>query len=266
MKIVFAPLAAFGLAVSQPVMAQDAQTVSEDDMAVVGEMMAELFQSEPLTAEQQARLPAAQQVVGAMIPEGSYAEMMREVMQNTMAPMLGLIGSPEVILMSRIDVDEQVFNAMSENERRELMTMLDPAYEERGSVMMDALMGSMYGMFDVIEEPMREGLSKAYAARFTADQLADIAVFFATPTGQVYAPESMALFADPRVMSASMEAMPAMLGSFANMEADIAAAMASLPAERGVDDLTASERARAARLLGVKPAQLGDVILPPTGI
>ena len=42
----------------------------------------------------------------------------------------------------------------------------------------------------------------------------------ATPTGQVYATESFRLNADPQVMAASMQAMPAMMQQMAGMEED----------------------------------------------
>src|SRR3546814_14631564 len=42
-----------------------------------------------------------------------------------------------------------------------------------------------------LEPPMREGMAKAYARKFTADQLGDLNGFFATPTGHAYASERM---------------------------------------------------------------------------
>ena len=40
------------------------------------------------------------------------------------------------------------------------------------------------------------------------------------PTGSEYARESMALFADPQVMQASMQALPAMMSGFGDIESD----------------------------------------------
>ena len=141
--------------------------------------------------------------------------------------------------------------------------MLDPAYEARGDAMVGVLTSRMGGMFTAMEGPMREGLSKAYAVRFDDAQLADIAAFFATPTGGEYARESMALFADPQVMQASMQALPAMMSGFGDIESAMREAMAALPAERGYGDLTEAQRERMAELLDVDPAQLADLVNPP---
>src|SRR5690606_39986387 len=49
-----------------------------------------------------------------------------------------------------------------------------------------------------MEPPMRTGMAKAYARKFSGAQLTDLNTFLATPTGQLYAGEWMALQADPR--------------------------------------------------------------------
>src|SRR3546814_2282127 len=67
---------------------------------------------------------------------------------------------------------------------------------------------------DLLEPPMREGMAKAYARKFTADQLGELNGFFATPTGQAYASEWMAAQADPEVMLAVAKAVPPMVLDF----------------------------------------------------
>lgn len=63
---------------------------------------------------------------------------------------------------------------------------------------------------------MITAMQRAYARQFTVQQLEDITVFFATPTGQVYARNSTNIMADPDVaawqrnsMQESMAALPA---------------------------------------------------------
>jgi len=152
---------------------------------------------------------------------------------------------------------------LPEAEQVEIMTMLDPAYDKRVDAILEVLTGKMGGMFSAMEGPMRDGLSKAYAVRFDDTQLADISTFFATPTGGEYARESMALFADPQVVQASMQALPAMMSGLGDMETAMAEAMASLPAERDYADLTPAERVRLAALLGVDAENLGDIVKSP---
>ncbi|MEN8861169.1 DUF2059 domain-containing protein [Qipengyuania flava] len=268
MKKIVNAMAAAALVCAVPAAAQEDPEHSQSAMSP-GEldefagMMASLFQTEPLTEEQNARLPAAQAVVGEMMPDGFYGEMMAGMMDKMLRPMLTMFSQPEFVLGARLAVDAETIEALEEGEQAELTAMLDPAYEARGDAMVAVLTSRMGGMFTAMEGPMREGLSKAYAVRFDDAQLADIAAFFATPTGGEYARESMALFADPQVMQASMQALPAMMSGFGDIESAMREAMAALPAERGYGDLTEAQRERMAELLDVDPAQLADLVNPP---
>lgn len=268
MKKIVNAMAAAALVCAVPAAAQEdpehsESAMSPEDLDEFAGMMAGLFQTEPLTEEQNARLPAAQAVVGEMMPDGFYGEMMAGMMDKMLRPMLTMFSQPEFVLGARLAVDAETIEALEEGEQAELTAMLDPAYEARGDAMVAVLTSRMGGMFTAMEGPMREGLSKAYAVRFDDAQLADIAAFFATPTGGEYARESMALFADPQVMQASMQALPAMMSGFGDIESAMREAMAALPAERGYGDLTEAQRERMAELLDVDPAQLADLVNPP---
>ncbi len=268
MKKIVNAMAAAALVCAVPAAAQEDPEHSESamspgDLDEFAGMMAGLFQTEPLTEEQNARLPAAQAVIGEMMPDGFYGEMMAGMMDKMLRPMLTMFSQPEFVLGARLTVDAEAIEALEEAEQAELTAMLDPAYQARGDAMVAVLTSRMGGMFTAMEGPMREGLSKAYAVRFDDAQLADIAAFFATPTGGEYARESMALFADPQVMQASMQALPAMMSGFGDIESAMREAMAALPAERGYGDLTEAQRERMAELLDVDPAQLADLVNPP---
>ena len=269
-------LGVLSLTLSAPAMAQDielgeiegevaiddAETDGAMDEAAVLAMMSGLFQAEPLTAEQEARLPAATAIVATMMPEGFYGELMRDMMEKTMRPMMAMFSEPDFILASRLTLDEAAIAELGDAEKKELLTMLDPAWDQRAETMVNAMVANMGGAYAAVEPPVRAGLAKAYAVRFDEAQLADISSFFATPTGGEFARQSMALFADPQVMGATMEAMPEMIGSFTEMETSMEAALESLPAERDYADLSAAQRARMADLLGVEPDALGDMVIP----
>ena len=225
-------------------------------------MMSNLFIAEPLNAEQETRLPAAQAVVAKVMPDGFYGTMMADIIDQMMRPMMSMFSSPEFILSARLTLDDEAIDHLTEAEQTEISAMLDPAYDQRVDAMVGVLTGRMSGMFAVMEEPMREGLSKAYAVRFDDRQLADIAAFFATPTGSAYATESMALFSDPQVMHASMKALPAIMSSFGNLDTALEESMASLPKEAAYSDLTTAQRQRMAELLGVEPGELSEIIVP----
>ena len=205
--------------------------------------------------------PISTNVPGIQV--GELFPRMAGMMDKMLRPMLTMFSQPEFVLGARLTVDAEAIEALEEAEQAELTAMLDPAYQARGDAMVAVLTSRMGGMFTAMEGPMREGLSKAYAVRFDDAQLADIAAFFATPTGGEYARESMALFADPQVMQASMQALPAMMSGFGDIESAMREAMEALPAERGYGDLTEAQRERMAELLDVDPAQLADLVNPP---
>ena len=265
----FVYAAACGAALVATPLAAQAQTgaateeVSQQRLEEISSMMSNLFVADPLTAEQEARLPAAQAVVGAMMPDGFYGTMMADIVDKMMRPMMTMFSSPEIILSARLDLDEEAIGQLTEAEQAEISAMLDPAFDQRVDAIIGVMTEKMGGMFAVMEDPMREGLAKAYAVRFDDNQLADIATFFATPTGSVYAKESMALFSDPQVMQASMKALPAMMSSFGNIETAMEESMANLPKEAAYSDLTAAQRQRLAELLGIEPEDLSEVIKPP---
>lgn len=256
------------LAMTTPAWAQDEVEVTTeipagDGMADLAKMMGGIFQTEPLTAEEEARLPQAEALVGTMMPEGFYGTMMSDMMDKIMRPMMSMFTQPKFVLAGRLEIDEERIDALDEEQRAELASLLDPGYAERADAIIAVMTDKMGGAFSVMEKPMRKGLSKAYAVRFDENQLADIAAFFATPTGEIYAREQIALFADPQVMQSSMQALPAIMGSFGDMETAMTEAMATLPAERSYADLTEAQRARMAELLGVDAAALEGVVKPP---
>lgn len=261
-----AGLAALALT-PQPLAAQEAApTADAAQMDEVMEMLAGMFQADPLTPQQEARLPAAGALVATMMPEGFYAEMMGEMMDGMFSPMMGMFSGETgamMVLQSRLVLAPETLEQLSAQQRVELATLLDPAFAQRGEVMSEMMRGVMDETAVVIEPLFREGMTKAYAARFDEAQLADIGDFFGTPTGRLYASESMKLMADPQVMGASMQALPAMMGSMGDIVTRLEARMAELPPENTWADLTSAQQARMAAVLGVAEADLAASVRDP---
>lgn len=220
-------------------------------------LLSQTLTPEPLTAEQTARLPAAERVVAKVMPDGLYARMMSEMFDSTMEPILEAIpGIDTATIAARLGMDLAAVEALDPQALEEIVALLDPAHEQRGAATMAAMREQMTGLFSAFEPALRSGLAEAYAVRFNDAQLADLEAFFATPTGAFYATESTMVFADPRTMAGMMESMPAMMAEMPDMEGAMAAAVAGLPPERDFADLSAAERARLAELAGVEEATL----------
>ncbi|WP_390477914.1 DUF2059 domain-containing protein [Altererythrobacter sp. MTPC7] len=258
-KWIAAPLGALALCMAAPASAQDdamsGGNMSDAEMAEFAQMMGGAFQAEPLTAEQEALLPLANEVVAKLVPEGFYEQLMVDVLDTTMRPMLSMFSGPDFVVMGSVYLDEGM-PELTDEQMAELAATLDPAYSRRADVMIEAMTGGMGEMFAAMEGPMRDGMARYYATRFTGPQLGEIKAFFETPTGALYARESMAMAADPQFMSSIMGSVPGMMGQMGDFEARMEAAMADIPEPRGFDDLSAEERTRAASLLGISVPEL----------
>ncbi len=236
-----APLA---LAFGTPAAAQESE---EDVMA----MMAQMFPVEPLTPEQEARLPLAQEIIGKMIPPGTLGEMMGGMFDQIMGPIMQMATQAssgdvaEMLGVSRYELD------MSDEALGEVAMILDPVRDERNAAMSAVMPALMTRMMEAMEPTMRKAMSEAYAVTFTDEELVDIDTFFSTESGLSFARKSFTLSSDPRVIGASLEAMPAMMEVFGTMESEMEAATADLPPMRGYEDLSASELARISELTGL---------------
>tara|TARA_B100000678_G_scaffold121540_1_gene101709 strand:- start:734 stop:1708 length:975 start_codon:yes stop_codon:yes gene_type:complete len=279
----YAIAAAIGsLAISPPVFAQETgeqaevtieivelDEVEEEEgedafaMAMVGALLSTMFQPDPLTEEAELRLPQAEAVAGALVPEGVYGRMMSDMMGSfteplfEMAKMGGGMSADELSLYTGLYGDEAY--ALTAEERSELTAIFDPVHEERATAGMTKITTVVAEVFDIIEPGMREGLSKAYAARFTDSELAEINAFFATPTGAKYAAQSLPVQADKHVIAGMMKSVPALIERMPQViEALESEDGNGLPEPRGYDDLTPSEQRRASELLGVDQETLRE--------
>ena len=239
---------------------EDGEDPSDElaELDAFGEIFGALFgEAEPLTEEQEARLPAATSVVEKIFPDGTYAKMMEETMGGMMEGFFGeLLSQPNaevsrltgVLAEDLIDVDAE---AMSE-----ALALLDPQNEARNKVIGQMSIDLMSKTMTSIEPAYREGLARAYAVRFTEAELTELDAYFQTPVGAKYAAESLLIFSDPQVMAAMNEMAPAMIGAMPEVMAGTIEAAEEFPEPRSFSDLSPAEQARLADLLGVTEAEL----------
>ncbi|MGB7373406.1 DUF2059 domain-containing protein [Pontixanthobacter sp.] len=250
-----ASIAAVTLTFGPPVAAQTGSETNEaaEVMALLGDM----FQADPLTAEQEALLPLALVTVDQVFPEGTYRTLMEETMQPMFDSMFGTMGEWPVATFARIGglPDDEVAG-LGDTTLQEITEIVDPAFGERTRLSGQAAVEMITNLVDQIEPSYRAGLARAYAVRFTRTQLTELNAFFETPTGKYYAGQSMLIYADPQVMAAMNEMMPAMMEMLPAMMAEMETRTAALPAPKTYDDLTADERTRLSELLGVSEGDL----------
>lgn len=256
----FAATASLALLTAAPVAAQQEGTSAENGADQMAEMFGNMFgEAEPLTAEQEARMPAAETVVERIFPEGTYAKMMNDTMKPMMDGMMGSFMDVPVGEIAKLTgLYSGDLNALGEGSVNEIMAILDPAFEDRTKLITDVTLDIVTETMAQIEPGYRAGLARAYAVRFTEAELADMNAYFSTPTGAKYAAESMLIYTDPQVMAAMNEMMPAMMGMMPDMMAQIAEASEQFPPARKYSDLDEAEQIELARLLGVSQDELAE--------
>lgn len=231
----------------------------DDDMAELDSIMAgmtALFPREPLTPEQEARLPAAERIITLMIPQGAMGEIMGGLIDDIFQPMIAMGPSPSTqTIADGIGVAPTEL-ALDEETSDELAGLFDTAYRERRDRQFAVLPEVLREMMTAMEPGLRTVMTELYAIKFDERELADIERFFSTETGAKYARESFAMSSDPRIMSASMEALPAMMGALGDMEARILEATADLPPVRSYEELTAQERNLITKATGLNEKEI----------
>ena len=257
MKRFATALSAFALMTATPALAQDepatADAEMEKELDAMGAMFGDIFGSaEPLTSEQEARVPAAQAVVVKLFPEGTYAKMMDETMKPLMDGLLGNIaGSPAIQLMELTGLAPSTLSSVDEGALAEAVALLDPNAQARNSEIADMTLSLISDVVVKIEPSYRAGLARAYAVRFTEDELTDLAAYFGTPVGSKYASESFLIFADPQVMSSMNEMMPAVMEAMPGMMGNIGEIASKYPKGRTFSALDSAEQDKLSALLGV---------------
>lgn len=238
--------------------AQPALAAAPGDPAMDKAMasVTDMFKVEPLTAEQQARLPQAQAVIDKMMPPGTFDEVMGQMFKRVLDPLFSHVGKPNVLdVATKLGVGLDELHP-SDAQTVEISRLIDPAAEQRNQAMMAGLENAMHKAMATIEPSMRKGMSEAFAVDFDSKQLGDIQAFFATDSGTAFARKFFTMATDPHVLAASMKALPAFMQSLGGMEKDIAATSTSLPAPRTWDELSATDRARLSQLTGLSQARL----------
>ena len=246
-RLVTTLMGAGALALASPTLAQD--SAGEDDpMAAMGDLFGGMFEAEPLTAEQEARLPLARSVVERAMPEGIMSDMMGDMFDGFLGPIMKMAGETTALdAAGRLGLPT---DRLDEDEAAEAMAMLDPDWRVREVRRAEAMPQIIGTAMAAMEPTVRDAMTEMYAVYFDEQVLADVGQFLDTPSGSEYIRKSFTMSADPRFMGAMMEAMPAMMGTFMTIEAQLDEATADLAEARSFDDLSDSQRRRLSALTG----------------
>lgn len=219
--------------------------------AAIMELFAKMFDTGDKTPIDPAQLELGRVTAGKLLPDGAYGKMMDQMMGSIMKPILAMDpGFSAGTISAKTGMDYEAAEKLTEEQRAAIEAILDPGRNQRTEGGLALISPLLIEAGKLLEPPMREGIARAYARKFSAAQLTEINGFFATPAGAAYAAESFAIQMDPEVLSATMQAMPVMMSKVMGGATEMEAKMKALPQERKIAELNATELAQLAKLTG----------------
>lgn len=165
-----------------------------------------------------ARLAAARGVAARMWPDGTYGMLLDSFVAGMANRVLDMKPAELAMFEGKKgdkEADKKPEPSPAKNPAaltlREQLRRDDPHFDKRLEAITAALRGEFARMSPMIEPNLREGLSRSLARRFTGQQLADLNSFYQSPTGQVYARESLKMWFDSDVMRSTFNSMPTIM-------------------------------------------------------
>src|SRR3546814_723303 len=196
-------------------------------------LIEKMFDTSDLPPIDPARLTLAQQTTPALIPSGSIEKMVDNLYGKMFKTFMGEFGGQSDLLLSiKTGVESDKIAALDEATKDQIADMFDPHRKEREEQITRVVKPLISEVLADMEPPMRSGLAKAYARKFDGAQLTDLNGFLATPTGNLYAGEWMALQADPEVMLAVIKAVPPLVTKFIDRAPAIEKDLKEMPREK----------------------------------
>lgn len=213
----------------------------------------------PAATIEPGRLALATTVVDKVFPVGTYKRLMGGTMDRLIAGIVDAAGTMPIRQLAALGgLSEAQARELPDTSLAQITAIYDPDYRERTRLTMRVMMDAMSGVMTRFEPRVRVALARAYARRFDVAQLTDLDTFFRTPTGALYAHESMAIYMDPELLEEMQSLTPELLDAMPAILKQAEAATASLPKPRRIADLSDADRRKLAALLGVKPVDLKD--------
>jgi len=229
---------------------QKAKMQKEMDEAIA--LIEKMFDTSSLPPIDPARLTLAQQTTAALIPAGSIEKMVDNLYGKMFKTLMGEFGGQSDMMLSiKTGVESEQIAKLDEPTKGKVADMFDPHRKEREDQITGVIKPLISEALADMEPPMRSGLAKAYARKFTGAQLTDLNGFLASPTGKIYASEWMALQADPEVMLAVIKAVPPLITKFIDRAPEIEKDFKELPKEKQLSDFTDKDLAKLAKLMKV---------------
>lgn len=179
-----------------------------------------------------ARLKLAEQTVAKLIPPGTYAKIMKDMMDSMAGGLIEQMMGMDAAVIAGVAGEEEGSEAaevIKSKTMGDLAVERDPAFKERMDITMKVMFSEMGTLMSEMEPVVRTALSSIYAKKYSAKELADMNTFFSTPSGATFAGNFMATFTDKEMMQASFGMMPKMMEAMPAIIRKVEEATAHLP-------------------------------------
>jgi hypothetical protein len=202
-------------------------------IAIASPVMAQTAAVKPVaTLVDPVRLKLAEQTVAKLIPPGTYKKIMKDMM-DTMAggiveQMMGM-DAAVIAGMAGEEAGSETAKAVEGKSLGDLAAEKDPQFKERMDITMKVMFAEMGDLMSEMEPVVRTAMSSIYARKYSAKELTDMNVFFATPSGASFAANFMSSFTDKEMIDASFGMMPKMMEAMPAIMKKVEAATAHLP-------------------------------------
>ena len=242
--------------------AESDMSAEEKTSAQLDEMMSfftKMFDTSNLPPPEPARLKLGEVTAAKLLPDGVYVKIINDMMGQILKPIFEMMpGLSDAQITNTTGVSQEALAELTEENKSAAAMLIDPNHKKRGEQILEVFKPMIAEAMTIIEPAMRTGLSRAYARKFNATELATINKFFATPIGASFARESFAVQVDPEVMQATFKAIPAIFTKFMTEGDEFKAKIEQLPKQRTLTDLSAMETEQLAKLLNVSVQSLKD--------
>jgi len=208
-------------------------------------------------ASDPAALALGSRIAAAILPDGTFQKVMdASIGQMSKSMMDSMLSMPIGALAQSMGQDPEKIKALDSTRFRDVLTIMDPAFQERTNRSMTVMASEMGKLMTAMEPSFRDGLAEAYARKFSPAELRAIDAFFQTDAGRAFAAGSMTIQTDPAFLARMQQLMPAMMKALPQIMKTIEQRTADLPKPKKPQDLSPAERERLATLLGLDPAEM----------
>jgi hypothetical protein len=232
-------------------------SLTVSSFAITAPVNAQADAAKPAAAQlDPARLKLAEQTVAKLIPPGTYSKIMKDMMDSMAGGIVDQMMGMDASIMAGMAGEKEgseASEAVKGKTMADIAAEKDPNFEERMDITMKVMFSEMGTLVSDMEPVIREALSKIYARKYTAKELTDMNMFFATPSGTSFASNFMATFTDKEMMDASFGMMPKMMEAMPAIMKKVEEATAHLPPLPKSDEEAAMDAA-----VAEATAALGD--------